>query len=132
MTQLDKKLVIEIEANVEGTKPPLEKWSLRDLLKMVTHEEKPLFRAIANLKEGTVMTIVCTGKGRDDALTHIALSTAAWTMYNLMFEHNTTGESIKAALMAWFSCIHKTAVIDFSEFNQETGKVSLLGNVEGE
>ena len=82
--QLDTRKKFEFEADAEGNTASPKLWSLLDLLKKVIHEGKPLFRAIASLKEGTVMAIVCTGKGRDEALTNIAMSTAAWSMYNLL------------------------------------------------
>ena len=44
-------------------------------------------------------------------------------MYNLLLENNTIGKLIKAAMTEWFLTIHKTAAIDYSEYNQETGKV---------
>ena len=58
--QLDtrKKFVFEADAEENAATPKW--WSLRDLLKTVTHEGKPLFRAIAALGGGVVMAIVCT------------------------------------------------------------------------
>ena len=44
-------------------------------------------------------------------------------MYNLLLENNTIGKLIKAAMTEWFLTIHKTAAIDYSEYNQETWKV---------
>ena len=124
--QLDTRKKFEFKADAEGNAPPQKCWSLRDLLKKVIHKGKPLFRAITSLKEGTVMAIVCTGKGRDEALTNIVLLTAAWSMYNLLLEHNATGESIEEAFAAWFSCTHTTAAVEYSEYDQETGNVRLL------
>ena len=63
---------------MEGNTATPKWWSLRDLLKKVIHEGKPLSRAIASLERGTVMAIVCTGKGQDKALTNIVMSTAVW------------------------------------------------------
>ena len=53
-------------------------------------------------------------------------------MYNLLLEHNATGESTKAALTAWFSFVHNKAAVKYSEYNQQTGKVSLLDNLDSE
>ena len=106
-------------------------WSLRDLLKKLVHREKPLFRAIASLARGVVMTIVCTGNRRDEELTHIAMSYASWAMYNLLLEHNTNGELIEAAMTRWFSTIHKTTAIEYSEYDSYTGKVSVQDKIDG-
>ena len=108
-----------------------EWWLLRDLLKKVVHKEKPLFRAIASLARGVVMTIVCTGNRRDEELTHIAMSYASWAMYNLLLEHNTNGELIEAAMTRWFSTIHKTTAIEYSEYDSYTGKVSVQDKIDG-
>ena len=77
------------------------------------------------------MAIMCTGNGQDEALTNTATSTAAWSMYNLMLEHNATGESIEAAMTAWFSFSHKMAAVKYSEYDRETGRVSLLDKMDG-
>ena len=61
----------------------------------MVHKEKPLSRVIASLEGGGVVEIVCTGNERDEALTNIARSGAAYTMHNLLLEHNATGESIE-------------------------------------
>ena len=53
-------------------------------------------------------------------------------MYNLLLEHNATGESIEAALTVWFSFAHKKAAVKYSEYDQETGNVALLNNLDGE
>ena len=82
--QLDTREKFEFEADAEENTATPKWWSLRDLLKKVTHEGNPLFRAIASLEGGAVMVIMCTGNGRDEALTNIAMSTAAWSMYNLL------------------------------------------------
>ena len=47
-------------------------------------------------------------------------------MYNHLLEHDATGESIEAALTAWFSFAHKRVTVEYPEYDQETGKVSLL------
>ena len=53
-------------------------------------------------------------------------------MYNLLLEHDATGESIEAVLLAWFSFAHKRAAVKYSEYDKETGKVSLLDKMDGE
>ena len=78
------------------------------------------------------MAIVCTGNGQDEAITNIVTSIAARTMYNLLLEHNATGEAIKEALMMWFSTINKMAAIDFSEYDSDTERVSFQDKIEGE
>ena len=61
--QLDTRNKFEFEADAEGNTGSPKWWSLRDLLKKVIHEGKPLFRVNASLKGGTVVAIMCTGKG---------------------------------------------------------------------
>ena len=78
-----------------------------------------------------MLAIVCTGNKRNEELIHIATSTAAWEMYNLLLEHNTAGESIEAAMPAWFSMIHKMAAIEYLEYESNTGKVSFQDKIDG-
>ena len=59
--QLDTAMKIEFEADAEDCVASSECWSLRNLLKKVTHKEKSLFRAISALERGAVMAIVCSG-----------------------------------------------------------------------
>ena len=78
------------------------------------------------------MAIVCTGDRRGEELTNITTSTAAWAIYNLLLEYNATGKSIEAAMTAWFSTIHKTAAINYSEYDLDTGEVSFQDKIDGE
>ena len=63
------------------------------------------------------MVIVCTRDRRNKELANIATTTGVWAMYNLLMVHNTTVKSIKTALVAWFSVMHKTADIDYSAYD---------------
>ena len=67
---------IEFAVDTEDDAASSEWWPLQDLLNKVTHKGKPLFRAIASLGGGVVMTIMCTGNGREETLPNIATSTA--------------------------------------------------------
>ena len=40
--------------------------------------------------------------------------TQTFVLTNLLLEHNTTKESIEAAMPVWFLVIHKTAAIEYS------------------
>ena len=124
--QQDTRKKCEFEADAEENAATPEWRSLRDLLKKVNHEGKPVFKTIAGLRGGAVMAIVCTGNGRDKALTNTVTPTAAWSISNLLLEQDATGESIEAALLAWFSFAHKRVTVEYPEYDQETGKVSLL------
>ena len=63
--------------------------SLRQVLWDVKYNGKPLFRALAEQSNGTVIAVVCEGDGRGERLTNIASATAAWVMYYLLFEVST-------------------------------------------
>ena len=76
------------------------------------------------------MAIVCTGNGRDKELINIVTHIVAWTMYNFLLEHNVTGNSIKAAMTAWFPKIHKTVAIYYSEYEQDSGKVLFQDTID--
>ena len=76
------------------------------------------------------MAIMCTGDRQDEKLANIALTTAMWAMYNLVIDYNTTTMLIEAALTACFSMMHKTAAINYLEYDQQTGKVSFQDNFE--
>ena len=53
-------------------------------------------------------------------------------MYNLLMANNTTVESIKAALGAWFLVMYKKAAINYLEYDPDTGRVSFLDNFDKE
>ena len=74
------------------------------------------------------MVIMWTRDGRAKECVNIATTTATWAMYNLLMVHNVTGESAEAAMTAWFLIIHKAVDINYSEYDQEIGKVSFQDN----
>ena len=104
-------------------------WLLCNLLRKAVNKENLLFRAIAFLEEGIVMANMCTGDGRDEELTNIAMTNVAWTMYKLLLELKAICEPNEAAVLAWFSMHYNMAAIDCSEYDQETGKVSFQDKI---
>ena len=53
-------------------------------------------------------------------------------MFELLFERGATAESIEAFLTACFSLMHVRAATDYGEYDPETGKVTLVEDLEGE
>ena len=100
------------------------------LLEEEEHSGKPLFRVVAELEGGTVMAVVSTGDGRDEALMNISTSPAAWAMYKLLLKHGATTESTETALSAWFTSTHKKAAVEYSEYEPGSGRISLLEDLE--
>ena len=132
VTALDAAVEITIEGDGDIGAQVVRMMSLRQVLWEVKHNGKDLFRALALQRNGTVIAVVCEGDGRGELLTNIASATAAWVMYYLLFEVDVTTASVETALASWFSLVHRTAAISFSEYDQDTGMVTLLDANEGE
>ena len=99
---------------------------------MQKHNGKDLFRAIAMQEDGTVMAIVCRGDGRDEAMANVAGAPAVWAMFHLLLKENATEESTQAFLGMCFSATYVIAATQFGEYDQHTGKVSIVDDFEGE
>ena len=129
---LDIKVTLEFKPEGEEGISDYEDWSLRDLLMMQKHNGKDLFRALAMQEDGTVMAIVCRGDGRDEAMANVTGAPAAWAMFHLLLGHDATEESTQSFLDVCFSATHVTAATHFGEYDQHTGKVSIVDDFEGE
>ena len=130
ITNLEMAVDITIEGDGDESAQVVHNLSLRQVLWDVKHNGKPLFRALAEQSNGSVIAVVCEGDGRGERLTNIASATAAWVMYYLLFEVDATSASAETALTCWFSQVHRVAAINFSEYDQETGYVSMTESTE--
>ena len=130
VTNLELQVDITIEGDGDESAQVVHNLSLRQVLWDVEHNGKPLLRALAEQRNGSVIAVVCEGDGRGERLTNMTSATAAWVMYHLLFEVDATSASVEHALTCWFSQVHRVAATNFSEYDQETGHVSMTEPTE--
>ena len=132
VVNLDVKLPFSIEDKDKMS--DTEELSLRDILMDVKVEGKQLIRVLANVDASTVLAISATSVGRDAALANICQYTTGWAMFTLVFTYKASADSVEIALKSWFELTHAKAAMEFSEYDMETGLVSLdvsSGDQEG-
>jgi len=132
VVNLDVKLPFSIED--EDKMIDTEEMSLRDILMDVKVEGKQLIRVLANVDVSTAPAISATSEDRDAALANICQYTSPWAMYTLVFKYKAATASVEVALKSWFELTHAKAAMEFSEYDMDTGLVSLdvsSGDQEG-